>query len=442
MPPAGSKFKHLIRMMTILEDRVKQCSRCGMCQAVCPLYAVTGRETDVARGKLALLDGITRKILEDPGGVSQRIHHCLLCGACQAGCPRSVPVLEIFLAARSVLATYPGLSGIQKIFFRRILARPDVFDRVMAWAAKIQDLFVTPSDKKAAAGPRRVFSPVSPRQMLALAPVPFHQMDLPHHFGSGHRGPRVVFFVGCLLDKFFPHVAKAIVQVLAYHGVEVMVPKHQGCCGIPMLAGGDMKAFQQVTGHHVHMLGGMDADYLVSGCATCTAVIKKIWPAFAQAKTSWETAALTRVSQKTYDISAFLVHILGAGPEGEHMGPDGSKPIITYHDPCHLRKTLGIHYEPRRLIRASRHYHFREMPESDSCCGMGGSFNISYYATSKKIGLDKMAHIQASGAQVVATACPACMIQLMDMAAQSHSPVIVKHVMEIYSENIPRDKLF
>ena len=78
------------------------CQACGMCQAVCPLFAETGREADVARGKLALLDGLMQQMFEDPEGVSQRLNKCLLCGSCAANCPSGVNVLEIFIKARAI----------------------------------------------------------------------------------------------------------------------------------------------------------------------------------------------------------------------------------------------------------------------------------------------------------------------------------------------------
>jgi glycolate oxidase iron-sulfur subunit len=101
-----------------------------------------------------------------------------------------------------------------------------------------------------------------------------------------------------------------------------------------------------------------------------------------------------------------------------------------------LRKTLKIYKEPRVLIRANSKYQFREMAEPDACCGMGGSFSLSYYQTSTNIGLKKIDNIKASGATIVATGCPACMIQMKDMLAKTNTIVDVKHVIEIYSDGL------
>ena len=96
-------FKELIGLMRDLEDQLVVCMRCGMCQAVCPLYAQTGREVDVARGKLALLDGLLKEMFDNPKGVSEHLNKCLLCGSCAANCPSEVSVLEIFIKARAIM---------------------------------------------------------------------------------------------------------------------------------------------------------------------------------------------------------------------------------------------------------------------------------------------------------------------------------------------------
>jgi glycolate oxidase iron-sulfur subunit len=100
----------LARLMRELEDQLVVCMRCGMCQSVCPVFDQTGREADVARGKLALLSGLMESMFDDPEGVNQRLNKCLLCGSCAANCPSGVSVQEIFLKARAILTGYMGLS--------------------------------------------------------------------------------------------------------------------------------------------------------------------------------------------------------------------------------------------------------------------------------------------------------------------------------------------
>lgn len=428
-------FLNLIRMMRTLEQKVAQCIRCGMCQAVCPVYASTGNEKDVARGKLMLLDGLMHEMFENPDGVSERLNHCLLCGSCEAGCPRNVSTLEIFLTARSIITEYKGLSPAKKIIFRKVMANPDLFNRFFEWGFKCQRMFIKPNDIEADSSCSQLFSPVlSQRRIVPLASTPFHKMNISLGAADLHGKVKVAFFVGCLLDKIFPEVAKAIVEVLKYHDMSVFIPRPQGCCGIPLLSGGDRETFSRLAKYHAELFNTGSFDYLVTGCATCTTTIKKLWPAMAEIKTFRDKEIIDQLAKKTYDISTFLVDIAGeSNKSGQNIHKDATA-TVTYHDPCHLRKTLGVYQEPRILIDRDSKYTFKEMPEADTCCGMGGSFNLSYYGTSSDIGLKKIENIKASGASVVSTGCPACMMQLKDMLAKTNTPISVKHIIEIYSD--------
>jgi glycolate oxidase iron-sulfur subunit len=241
----------------------------------------------------------------------------------------------------------------------------------------------------------------------------------------------VAFFTGCLLDKFFPHVARAAVTSLTAAGVRLILPADQGCCGMPAISMGDSKTFSRLLHHHVSSLSAMPFDYLVTACATCAAMIKTLWPRLSQTVSGDLTADLTAIAEKTMDISGFFSHIVGISST---MPPAGSANItVTYHDPCHLKNALGITREPREMIRANPRYDLVEMEGGNSCCGMGGTFNWRHYALSSEIGSKKRDQILATGASVVATSCPACMMQLSDILAKTVPRVTVKHVIELYA---------
>lgn len=422
--------------MKTLDHQVAKCSRCGMCLATCPLYAVTKNESNVARGKLALLDGLMLEMFENPDGVSEQLNRCLLCGSCATICPRGVNILEIFLKARAIIAAYKGMSPLKKIMFQRLLSNPNLFNRVMEWGSKWQYLFAQKTGMQMDASCSQLISPLlSKRHMVPLAPVPFHKINVEQVKNKPASGLKVAFFVGCLLDKVFPHVAQLIVTVLNYHGVDVIIPDSQGCCGIPALASGDRGSFNHLVDYSLNQFDPSGFDYLVTGCATCTATIKKIWPAMIDPDLNHKNDIIQQLSEKTVDISHFLVKIMGVKTSKKQISSE-SKPVITYHDPCHLRKTLDIYSEPRDLICVNQSYLFKEMAEADTCCGMGGSFNLMHYNLSTDIGAKKVSNIEASGASIVATGCPACMIQLSDMLARKKKSVTIAHPIEIYAETL------
>jgi len=330
-----SSLKELVRLMQELEDQLVACMRCGLCQAVCPLFAETGREADVARGKLALLDGLAQEILKNPQGVQDHLTRCLLCGSCAANCPSGVKVLDIFIKARAILAGYLGLSPLKKVIFRGVLRQPDWFNRILAWGARFQGIFVRPVDDLLGSSCARFMSPLlTHRHFKPLAPVPWHLQVPRRDSPPGASNLKVVFFVGCLIDKVFPQVGEAGLAALKHHGVGVYLPAGQGCCGIPALSEGDTQTFRQLVRHNLTLLDDKSTpcDYLVTACATCTSTIKTLWPLMMADASPEEQERVAALAAKTLDISQFLVDKVGVAPAA--AGPEDSRIPVTYHDPC------------------------------------------------------------------------------------------------------------
>jgi len=424
----------LIRQMQQLEEQLVVCMRCGMCQSVCPLYASTGREADVARGKLALLDGLMKQMLTDPAGTALRLNKCLLCGSCEANCPSGVSVMEIFLKARAILTGYMGLPPAKKLAFKGLLAHPRLFDQMARWAATFQKLLTRPANDVIGTSCARFRSPlIGQRHLTPLARTAFHR--LVPALDSRHRksGLRVGFYTGCLIDKIFPRVALACLKALEHHEVDVFIPPNQACCGIPAVSSGDLDTFAHLVRHNVKCFSDHQFDFLLTACATCTSTIKKVWPLLFPAEDKLRPQA-EALAAKTMDIHAFLVHKAGAAAEIGAPSQNGLK--ATYHDPCHLKKSLGVFAEPRQLIRANPDYCLQEMHTPDRCCGMGGSFNLQYYEISARIGNLKKADIAGCDCDTVATGCPACMLQIADMLSRDNQPVAVRHAMEIYAAGL------
>jgi glycolate oxidase iron-sulfur subunit len=424
----------LAQLLKEVEDQLMVCMRCGMCQSVCPLFAETGRESDVARGKLALLDGLLQKMFKDPAGVNERLTKCLLCGSCSANCPSGVKVLEIFIKARAILTGFAGLSPAKKAIFRGGLAHPRLFNALLRWGGHLQGIFAKPVDDLLGTSCGRVMSPFAERHFKTPAQIPFHKR-VSHMNGRGGRSKiKVGFFVGCLIDKIYPQIAESVLRVLNHHEVGVLIPQDLGCCGIPALSAGDAETFNKLVRYNLDLFSAEPVDYLVTACATCTSTIKKLWPMMATRVSSAEEKQLETLAKKTLDISQFLVEKMGVTQKvGEETG---NKVLVTYHDPCHLKKSLGVASQPRTLIQTGSVYGLKEMAEADRCCGCGGSFNLRHYEISASIGKRKRDNIVRSGCSVVATGCPACMLQITDMLSRAGDRIQVKHPVEIYAESL------
>lgn len=428
-----ARVEELITMLRELDDQLVGCMRCGMCQAVCPLFAKTGREGDVARGKLALLDGLASEILKDPDGVNEKLNRCLLCGTCQANCPSGVKVTDIFLKAREVMTGYFGLSTAKKAIFRGMLSNPGLFNALTGVASKFQGMFTKEANEVIGSSCATIGgSLLEGRHFKTLAKKPLHKIAPSLDTRPRSSGLRVAFFPGCVIDKIHPNVGQAALKVLGHHDVGVFMPAGQACCGIPALASGDRKTYDKLVRKNLQLFADGEYDYLLTACATCTSTIKELWPELKGSDA--EVAKLEEMSSKTMDISQFLVDVVGVQPMAA-SGKDAVK--VTYHDPCHLKNSLGITEQPRTMLKASPRCEFVEMAEAGTCCGCGGSFNIAHYDLSKEIGQTKARNIVDSGAEVAATSCPACMLQITDMLSQAGARIPVKHVVELYAELIP-----
>ncbi len=432
-------IQDLVDAVQELESLLAKCTRCGMCQAVCPVFRRTGDQADVTRGKLALLDGLAQRMFDDPGGVNDRLNRCLLCGTCQHNCPSGVDILYVFLKARTVIARYQGMGKVKQLFFKQVLARPRLFNRISELGRSLSLLvFNRPEYPGRAVSARAPFRAVFPAQMgnrhvVFPAEKPFHASISRHPAPVGPGGKRVVFFTGCLIDSVFPQIAHSAMAVFDALKIHCQVPSQQGCCGIPALASGDEDTFDALVTHHLDLLSFFEFDYLVTACATCSATIKTIWPSMARDKDSRLRARLDSLAQKTMDINRFLVSHTGLLTRKSQVIP--RREAVCYHDPCHLKHAKGGRSAPRKIIQAAG-YELRELKAPDACCGMGGSFNLAHYGVSKEIGLEKAADIICNGCRIVATSCPACMIQIADALSSSGNTCPVCHPVELLAKGL------
>jgi glycolate oxidase iron-sulfur subunit len=423
----------LVEGLQALNADIAKCMRCGFCQNHCPMYGETRWEFDVSRGKIALLSNMAEKMLSDADALANRLDRCLLCGSCEAICPSATPAVDIFLRARALLAGYKGLSPAKKLIFRTLLPNPGLFDLSMKAGAVFQGLAlrrVQHSAQNTVNAP--LLAPIiGNRHMHSLPDRPVHathrDLDTEPAPGAG----KVAFFPGCVCDRLYTSVGEACLKVFRHHGLGVFFPSGLACCGMPSLASGDLRGFEKQVRQNLKALGGACFDYLITPCGSCTEAISTFWTRYGVFSQE-EQEKLREIAGKTLDINAFIVDVLKVSPAAP--APDAR--IVTYHDPCHLKKSLHISRQPRELIRANPGFELREMSESDRCCGCGGSFNLFHYDVSRGIGQKKRDNIVQTGADIVATGCPACMMQLDDTLSRNGDPVQVRHSVELYAQGL------
>lgn len=426
-----NNLHQLAQRLMALDDRITACMKCGLCQAVCPMFGATGMEADVARGKLALISNLAHEMIQDPEAVADKLGRCLLCGSCQASCPPGVKIMDVFMEAREVVNAYIGLHPVKKMVFRTLLAKPGLFNFAMRVGAPMQGLiFKDSKDTQGTVCAPMLNFMLGDRHIRPLAKTPLHV----RHGSINERCPaggiKVAFYPGCMGDKMYVDMAEACLKVLRHHKVAVYMPTGLACCGIPALSSGDVEGMMKQMKVNLDLLSQTMFDYLVTPCGSCTATIKEYWPHYAQRMGGAAVGQAREIAAKTMDINAFLVEVLKV----QAVEATANAHKVTFHDSCHLKKSLGVAAQPRTVIGANPAYKVTEMAEADRCCGCGGSFNLFHYDYSRKIGQRKRNNVVDSGAEIVATGCPACMMQLEDVLSHNGDAVKVKHPVEIYAE--------
>jgi glycolate oxidase iron-sulfur subunit len=199
-------------------------------------------------------------------------------------------------------------------------------------------------------------------------------------------------------------------------GVEVIIPKEQGCCGLPIFLSGDRETSVEIIREALKLFARKDVDAVLIDCATCGAALKNEYPhllkdlkELGEKVTDEEIAAAELLAAKTQDVTVFIDAHKDWLPK---MGENGQKIRVTFHDPCHLVKGQKIKAQPRNILKSIPGVEYVEMPGADDCCGGGGSFQVEHAEISAKITKRKIDNINSTKAQVVATCCPGCSVTI------------------------------
>lgn len=407
------------------EEQIRACVKCGICQAHCPAYRQDRREGHVARGKIRIAAALLENNVELEKDIEDDISMCLMCGSCMTKCPNSVPTHEIVGAMRRQMVQKKGLSGLGRLVSKVTGGR--VLMRSMVKAGSlVSPLLMKRLPQNSGLRLRfslhsmrgRTFPPLRFRTLFERVPV--------LSFGVGLAGQQsaeketVGFFAGCAITYLYPEIGEALIQVLTQLGYSVHVPRSQQCCGIPALSSGAGETVEKLAASNVAAFGTFGEKKIITACASCYGGIGAHY-----AQMQGEAAAF---SEQVVDYNVFLqdelVQVLSKLPRLE------KRLRVTYHDPCHL-KSEGILAEPRRILNALPNVDFVEMDNAALCCGLGGTFSVSHYAESQAIGAVKVEGIRESGAELVVTNCPGCIMQLQDVINHAGLSVRAVHLLDL-----------
>jgi glycolate oxidase iron-sulfur subunit len=233
---------------------------------------------------------------------------------------------------------------------------------------------------------------------------------------------------GCMTDFVFPELGRKIVDFLTRNGVEVVIPREQGCCGAPVYMGaGDFETGRKMA--DANAAAFQDLDCVIVDCATCGSAMQDYVKYLADTPERQKTYA--DLAKKVVHITAFLVDVLKLPPSAYRAVPEVKGKTVTWHDPCHLNRHMGVKEQPRQILKSIPDIKYVEMNEADRCCGMAGSFSLHFYDLSTKIADKKLKNLIDTEADIVVSGCPGCEIQLMDTIARHKLPIRVMHIMEL-----------
>ncbi len=407
-------------------EEIDQCVKCGACRAHCPAFGAVKHEGRVARGKIALADALLKGDVEMEDRFLLDMSQCLLCGSCCAQCPNKVPTEDIVAATRLKIAEEKGLSTFGK-GVATVLKHQGLLDVLAKSGGKLSNLLFKALPENS--GMKLRFPApfiTADRTLPPVASKPFR--DRHPEFIKGDAGqPTVLFFTGCGINYMYPDSGDAMLKALKFIGVNIIIPKDQNCCGLPAVSAGAAETVETLAEKNLAALSKHQYDYIVTACASCNAGLGKIYPEMGDEFVDYES--------KVKDIFVFLVE-QGFAEKLDELPKSEVQKRVTYHDPCHLR-TRGITKEPRQILKALPQVDFVEMEDAGTCCGLGGTYSVYHYDTSKEIVAKKANFIKESGAELVATDCPGCIMQLQDGINHADGQQRALHILDLVAEALP-----
>ncbi len=383
-----------------LKEQVYHCIRCGLCMNTCPVYRQLAFEGVSPRGKVQLIKKVLEGKLEPSANFTRLLGTCLLCETCTVNCPSGVKLDRLMKAMRAELLDTFRPPWEKRILFH-LLSGSRLLPFSMYWGRTLENpiRFFLPKEGRAGTIPFPRLPRLNARPLLSQYP----EVIAP----DGPRIGRVLYFVGCATNYLSENVGRSVIHTLTRLGVEVIIPKGQMCCGFPISLAGARKAALKNIRRNLDVFNPADADAVIVDCATCGAALKKEYAQILEEMGEGEKAeGAARLGQKVLDISQYL----SSFDLEKHLRPVAGR--VTYHDPCHLLRSQGVKEEPRSLLQRIPEMELVEMDGADVCCGGGGTFQLEHPEVAAGITRNKIQAIMETRANLVATGCPGCRLQI------------------------------
>ncbi|HLL67470.1 MAG TPA: heterodisulfide reductase-related iron-sulfur binding cluster [Micromonosporaceae bacterium] len=414
---------------------IADCVHCGFCLPTCPTYVLWGEEMDSPRGRIHLmLQGLQGEPLTD--SMVTHIDRCLGCMACVTACPSGVQYDRLIEDTR-----------------QQVERRHPRTARERALRGAVFGLFPYPRRLRLLRGPLWAYQRTGLQRLVArtgllprLAPTlaaleslapPLQRTEwLPTRVRA--RGPRravVGMLTGCVQRAFFPEANAATARILAAEGCDVVIGRSQGCCGALSVHNGREAEAQRFARAMLDAFHRTGIDYFVVNAAGCGSSVKEYGTLLRDDPAYADRAAA--FAAKARDLSEILVEL---GP----VAPRHPLPVtVAYHDACHLAHAQGIRAQPRRLLHDIPGLDLREIADPEICCGSAGVWNVLNPGPAQQLGERKARAVLATGAQLLVTANPGCLMQVAASVRRLGGHIALAHTAQVLDAAIrglrPRD---
>ncbi len=397
---------------------IEACVHCGFCLPTCPTYSTMGDEMNSPRGRIFLMKETLEGKIE-PSEIEPFIDNCLGCLACVTSCPSGVEYGELISPYRAWAEKKRERSlseKLQRYALLKTIPHPSRFRT----ASKLASVFK----------PVAKYLPKGFGAMIELTPdqLPAKQAFNEKYPAHGDRRGRVALLIGCAQQALAPSINAAAIRVLNRNGIEVVVPKSQGCCGSLAMHIGESKQARKAALKNFDAFPA-DVDAIITTAAGCGSGMKEYPILFAE-RDETDLNEAEAFSIKVMDICEYLDQIGFIPPDASDAPPIK----VAYHDACHLAHAQKIRSAPRRLLQSVPGITLLEPAEWEICCGSAGSYNIEHSDTAKELGRRKVANLQATGADLIATGNIGCLSQIEFHSRVQQKPLRVVHTIELLDE--------
>lgn len=382
--------------------------------------------------------------LEATKAFSEEMYFCLGCLACQTACPAGVNYAELFEHARAEAEQSGTLKSPKRNLIRTFALKWLFMDlgrlRLAARAIRayqrlgIQSLIRGSGVLKLLPKRLRELEAITPE----IQPKFSAELIAPVTPAVEQKKFRVAMLTGCAQDPIFSNVNRDTVEVLAQNGCEVITPPKQSCCGSLHAHNGEWQLAQALARRNIDQFPPDQFDAIITNAGGCGSHLKYFGKLLAEDPEYRERAELW--DKKVEDIHEWLVQIGAPRQTGRSALPNngGKSVIATYHESCHLCHGQKITSQPRELLGSIPGLKLVELPESSWCCGSAGIYNLTQPEMAAELLQRKLKHIKSTGAQIVATANPGCLLQLINGARNEGLDIRVAHPITLLAEEYRR----